>query len=138
MWPFGKEFNSILVTDDETGIVKQYLFKIDQIETYADNIQDCIMIYRKDNHNVYVECITFEKMFKQKCLEDDTWLEKTIMHHAKKDLKEHCKNLQFNELINRYKQNNQNYMFEHISKTNIMFFVFGTVISFAISKFFGI
>jgi cystathionine beta-lyase family protein involved in aluminum resistance len=101
-------------------------------------MQDCIMIYRKDKRNVYLECITFEKEFKQKCLEDDTWLERTIMHHAKKDLKEYCKNLQFNELINRYKQNNQNYMFEYISKTNIMFFVFGTVISFAICKFFGI
>ena len=138
MWPFGKEFNSILVTDDETGIVKQYLYKFDNIETYADNMQDCIMIYRKDNHNVYVESIVFEKEFKQKCLEDDAWLEHTIKYHAKKDLKEYCKNLQFNELINRYKQNNQNYMFEHISKTNIMFFVFGTVISFAICKFFGI
>ena len=138
MWPFGKEFNSILITDDETGIVKQYLYKFDNIETYADNMQDCIMIYRKDKRNVYVECITFEKVFKQKCLEDDTWLEHTIKYHAKKDLKEYCKNLQFNELINRYKQNNQNYMFEHISKTNIMFFVFGTVISFAICKFFGI
>ena len=138
MWPFGKEFNSILVTDDETGIVKQYLYKFDNIETYAGNIQDCIMIYRKDKRNVYVKCITFEKEFKQKCLEDNTWLEHTIKYHAKKDLKEYCKNLQFNELINRYKQNNQNYMFEHISKTNIMFFVFGTVISFAISKFFGI
>ena len=65
MWPFGKEFNSILVTDDETGIVKQYLYKFDNIETYAGNMQDCIMIYRKDNHNVYVESIVFEKEFKQ-------------------------------------------------------------------------
>ena len=32
MWPFGKEFNLILVTDDETGIVKQYLYKFDNIE----------------------------------------------------------------------------------------------------------
>jgi hypothetical protein len=122
MWPFDKTFKSILVTDDETGIVKQYLYKFDNIETYTGNIQDCIMIYRKDKRNVYVECITFEKVFKQKCLEDDTWLERTIMHHAKKDLKEYCKNLQFNELINRYKQNNQNYMFEYISKTRFLLF----------------
>jgi hypothetical protein len=138
MWPFGKAFNSILVTDDETGIVKQYLFKIVQIETYADNMQDCIMVYRKDKHNVYVECITFEKEFKQKCLEDDTWLEKTIIHHAKKDLKEYCKNLQFNELINKYKFNKQSCVVEYINKANFIGLIVGMIVGFGLCKWCGI
>ena len=102
------------------------------------------MIYRKDKRNVYVECITFEKVFKQKCLEDDTWLERTIMHHAKKDLKEYCQELQFKSLVKQHTpyENGMietiNIFLNKLTFENKVCFVFGVIAGYIIGKFLGI
>ena len=150
MWPFGKAFNSILVTDDETGFHQTYLYKLDTIDTYYDDYKDCIVIYRKDNSHKFIKSnklvayVIFEQQFKEKCLEDNTWFEKTIKHHAKQDLKTYYQELQFKTIVNQYKpydlsmSDKISNMFKNLKFNYKTCFVIGVFFGYISSKLFGI